>query len=86
MWTKSYHLSPDTYRIRIRDKTNAKAELAELIADYKGTITLCPTETADAPGVPPQQLRQNARRRRLAEEAKRQRLLQNKKRQHRSRL
>ncbi len=54
------------------------------MADYKGTITLCPTGTADESCVSPQEVRQNAKRRRLAEEAKRQRLLQNKKWQRRS--
>ncbi len=35
MRTKSYYRLPDPYRIP--DKTRAKAELAELMADYNGS-------------------------------------------------
>ncbi len=67
-----FYRIPDSYRIP--DKTKAKAELAAALATYRGEITLCaPAVAAAAPGVSPQERRQNAKRQRLAKEAKRQR-------------
>ncbi len=82
MWIKSFYRIPDSYRIP--DKTQAKAELAAALANYRGEITRCaPAVAAAPPGVPAQERRQNAKRQRVAEEAKRQRVA--KKRQHRYR-